>query len=169
MMPTVRTTQAPIGQTPVLAHRVAHREKVSVAASLWKTLHRAQVRLHYWLYPNTYITAEDYAEYLRDLLQERFRDQPVTLLHDEGQMHWGEPIEEVLEDFPHLRLEFLPPYAPDLNPVEAIWNHLKNDKLANFAPIDVLHLATMLNINLLWLHQDQARLQTFLAASPLQW
>jgi transposase len=66
-------------------------------------------------------------------------------------------------------LEFLPPYTPDLNPVEAIWNHLKDDKLANLAPIDVLHLATVLNLNLLPLYEDQARLQTFLATSPLQW
>lgn len=169
MTPTVRTSQAPVGQTPVLAHRVAHREKVSVAASLWKTQRRNQVRLHYWTYPNTYITAEDYADYLRDLMQERFRGQPVLLLHDEGHMHWGEPIEEVLEDFPLLWLEFMPTYAPELNPVEAVWNHLKCDQLANFAPIDALHLATVLNLALLPLHDDQARLQSFLAASPLQW
>jgi putative transposase len=169
MMPTVRTTQAPVGRTPVLAHRAVHREKVSVAASLWKTQRRNQVRLHYWAYPNTYVTAEDYADYLRDLMQERFRAQPVLLLHDEGHMHWGEPVDEILEDFPLLSLEFMPTYAPELNPVEAVWNYLQCDQLANFAPIDALHLATALNLALLPLHNDQARLQSFLAASPLQW
>lgn len=169
MTPTVRTSQAPIGQTPVLAHRVANREKVSVAASLWKTGARHQVRLHYWAYPNTYITAEDYAEYLRDLMQERLRGKPVTVLHDEGHMHGGEPIDEVLDDFPLLRLELMPAYAPELNPVEALWNHLKCDVLANFAPMDILHLATVLNLALLPLNHDQARLQTFLTASPLKW
>lgn len=169
MMPSVRTTQAPIGQTPVLPHRVAHRQKVSVAASLWKTPQRGQVRLHYWLYPNAYVAAEDYAQYLRELMRERFRNQPVTVLHDEGQMHCGESIEEVLDEFPALHLEFMPPYAPELNPVEAVWNHLKLDKLANFAPLDVLHLATVLNLALLPLPEDQTRLRTFLAASPLQW
>jgi len=31
-------------------------------------------------------------------------------------------------------VQWLPPYAPDLNPVEAIWSHTKHGDLANFAP-----------------------------------
>jgi hypothetical protein len=63
----------------------------------------------------------------------------------------------------------MPAYAPELNPVEALWNHLKCDVLANFAPMDILHLARVLNLALLPLNDDQARLQTFLTASPLKW
>jgi len=36
--------------------------------------------------------------------------------------------------------EWLPPYAPDLNPVEQIWNHTKFGELANFLPEDIDHL-----------------------------
>ena len=32
------------------------------------------------------------------------------------------------------RVEWLPPYAPDLDPVEAVWNHTKCVDLANFVP-----------------------------------
>jgi DDE superfamily endonuclease len=158
-----------MGQTPVVAPRLSRREKVSVAASLWKTPRRRQVRLHYWTYSNTYITAEDYAEYLRNLMQGRLRGRPVTVLHDEGHMHSGEPIEEILEDFPLLWLEFMPTYAPELNPVEAVWHHLKCDKLANFVPDDFPHLNQVLNQALLPIPDDQPRLQTFLSASPLVW
>jgi transposase len=31
-------------------------------------------------------------------------------------------------------LEFLPAYAPELNPTEFIWGHLKQHELANFSP-----------------------------------
>ena len=31
-------------------------------------------------------------------------------------------------------LEFLPAYAPELNPTEYIWGHLKQHELANFCP-----------------------------------
>jgi transposase len=31
-------------------------------------------------------------------------------------------------------VEWLPPYAPDLNPVEAVWSHTKYGDLANHAP-----------------------------------
>lgn len=32
---------------------------------------------------------------------------------------------------------FLPPYAPELNPVENIWSYLKQNPLANFAATDI--------------------------------
>jgi transposase len=37
--------------------------------------------------------------------------------------------------------EWLPPYAPDLNPVEWCWNHTKYTDMANFVPdnVDSLH------------------------------
>jgi transposase len=40
-----------------------------------------------------------------------------------------------------LDLEWLPAYAPDLNPVEQVWNHGKYADLANFIPEDVNALA----------------------------
>jgi transposase len=36
--------------------------------------------------------------------------------------------------------EWLPAYAPELNPVEQVWNHSKYSDLANFIPDDVHHL-----------------------------
>jgi len=34
----------------------------------------------------------------------------------------------------HLGLEFLPGYAPELNPVEYLWSHWKQHELPNFCP-----------------------------------
>ena len=39
-----------------------------------------------------------------------------------------------------LDVEWLPAYAPDLNPVEALWSHAKHSALTNFVPDDVDHL-----------------------------
>jgi putative transposase len=39
-----------------------------------------------------------------------------------------------------LTVEWLPAYAPDLNPVEALWSHAKYTALANFVPDHVDHL-----------------------------
>ena len=43
------------------------------------------------------------------------------------------------------RVEWLPPYAPDLDPVEEVWNHTKCVDLANFVPddLDELHEAVI--------------------------
>jgi transposase len=39
-----------------------------------------------------------------------------------------------------LHVEWLPAYAPDLNPVEPLWSQAKFTELANFIPDDVHHL-----------------------------
>jgi len=41
----------------------------------------------------------------------------------------------------HIQMAFLPPYAPELNPVEYLWAWLKRHALANFCPdgLDELH------------------------------
>jgi len=38
-------------------------------------------------------------------------------------------------------LELLPPYAPELNPVEYLWAHWKHHELANFCPKDFAELS----------------------------
>lgn len=44
--------------------------------------------------------------------------------------------------------EWLPPYAPDLNPAEPIWNHTKYGDLANFVPDNVMELHRRLDWSL---------------------
>ena len=39
-----------------------------------------------------------------------------------------------------LRLEPLPAYAPDLNPAEWLWRHLKEEEMANLACLDLEEL-----------------------------
>lgn len=39
-----------------------------------------------------------------------------------------------------LAVEWLPAYAPELNPVEYVWTNVKYAKLANFIPTDIAHL-----------------------------
>ena len=42
-----------------------------------------------------------------------------------------------------IHLAFLPPYAPDLNPVEYLWAWLKRHALANFCPDNFTELRTV--------------------------
>ena len=39
-------------------------------------------------------------------------------------------------DAPRVMVEWLPPYAPELNPAEQLWNNGKRVDLANLAPTD---------------------------------
>ena len=143
MAPLVRRTLAPRGHTPILKSKTAHREKVSVIAALTISPKRKRLGLYWRTHPRNFVNGERAAEFLRYLL--RRLPGKVIVVWDGGPMHKGDHIRQVLEDFPRLSLERLPPYAPDLNPVEYLWSHLKYGKLPNFTPDDVFQLDATIN------------------------
>ncbi len=131
MSPLVRRTLAPRGHTPILKTPGGRHEKVSVVAALTISPRRHRLGLYWRTFPQDFVNAERSAEFLRGLL--RHLQGAVIVVWDGGPMHKGVPIAQLLADFPRLSLERLPPYAPDLNPVEYLWGHLKYGKLANLA------------------------------------
>jgi transposase len=121
--------------------RVPGREEVPwpvVAAILTISPQRHRLGLYWRTYPRDFVNATRAAEFLRGLL--RHLRGSVTVVWDGGPMHKGEPICRVLHDYPRLTLERLPPYAPELNPVEYLWTHLKYGQLPNFLPGNVFEL-----------------------------
>ena len=168
LMPLVRTTLAPRGHTPVLTHRASHRDKVSAAAALTLSPVRGHVGLHCRTYPDMYVDGEMYAWFLRECLLREVRG-PIVLVHDNGRMHGGPAVDAVRHDHPRLIVERMPPYAPELNPVEGVWNHAKDKELANFVPPTVPALHDAVCGCLEHVRHDQPRLRSFLHATPLSW
>lgn len=168
-LPLVRTTLAPRGCTPVLACRARHRDKLSVVAALALSPGpRRHVGLHCWALPDAYVDAGAYAEFVRACLLPAVRG-PVVLLHDNGQMHRGPALRDVLRHHPRLTVQRLPAYAPELNPVEGVWNHAKYHELANFAPAGLPDLQDAVCACLRDIRRDQDRLRSFFLATPLSW
>ncbi len=165
MSPLVRRTLAPRGHTPILKTKGAHREKVSATAALTISPRRYRLGLYWRTYPQSFVNAERAAHFLRCLM--RRLQGAVIVVWDGGPMHKGEPIQQVLQDFPRLSLERLPPYAPELNPVEYLWSHLKYGQLANFVPDDVFQLDAVLRRHLGKTAESSHQLHGFLQASGL--
>jgi putative transposase len=68
----------------------------------------------------------------------RHRRRPVILLWDRLPAHRSRRVAQALEQHRRwLRIEWLPSYAPELNPVELLWNHLDTTALAN-TPVENL-------------------------------
>jgi transposase len=167
LLPLIRRTLAPRAHVAPLKHRGRHREKVSVAAALTLSPVQGHVSLHYQTYPNAYVNAGIYADFMRGILH-RFGN-PLVVVHDRGNMHFGDPMREVQRDFPRLDLNLLPPYAPELNPTEHLWNFAKDKDLSNFVPHNVNECNSVV---FHWMHNvshDQFRLRSFFAATPLPW
>ncbi len=66
-----------------------------------------------------------------------------------------------------LSMEYLPAYAPELNPDEWVWRHLKQVELANFAPDDLDKLKQGLRSAVQRVRRRPKLMRSFLKASAL--
>ena len=57
--------------------------------------------------------------------------QPIFLILDGGSYHHSRLVKDYVASLSgKLRLFFLPPYSPELNPDEQVWNYLKHNGVA---------------------------------------
>jgi putative transposase len=140
----VRRTWALVGQTPTLRTRTRHRRRVSAIGGL--SISPRQRRLGWYLafHVETTIRQPQVIAFLRQL-RAHLRG-PLIVVWDHLQAHRGRELRRWLGRCCRIHLEFLPGYAPELNPNEYGWSHLKGgDHLANYCPLDVDELhATVL-------------------------
>jgi transposase len=165
LMPLVRRTLALRGHTPVLTVKGRHREKVSLVAGLTLSPQRRHIGLHYRTYPRASVNHVRTARFLQQVLRQV--RGPIVVLWDRGNMHKGPVLRELARRHPRLSIELLPPYAPQLNPVEQLWNHLKYDDLANYVPYDLTELATTARRRLEHARTHPSQLHTCFTATPL--
>ncbi|WP_051289836.1 transposase [Paenibacillus massiliensis] len=69
--------------------------------------------------------------FLKDLLA-AYPDGKIALILDNSWIHHTTELQPFLEEHPRLKLVFLPPYCPNLNPAEGPWLWLKADVVNNF-------------------------------------
>jgi transposase len=81
----------------------------------------------------------------------------------------GHRAQVVTEYLHHRRraVALLPPYAPELNPVEILWAYLKRNPLANFAAADAPHLARVATRHVQDVRRRPQLLRSFFDATPL--
>ena len=144
MIPNVRRTWAPRGQTPIIRHRYT-RDKISAISAVTVSAERHRVGFYMHLHPDDNITSVEVAVFLRALLR-HLRGHVIVVL-DRGSIHKGPDVRELLARCPRLHLEWFPGYAPDLNPAEQVWNdfkrHTANSLLRNKQDIRLnLHAST---------------------------
>lgn len=129
LIPTVRKTWSPIGQTPVVRHCSRH-DRISAISGIAVSPRRFHCVLYCQLYEDN-IQGAEAQSFLRHLLRQ-IRGHLIVLL-DNGNIHRGDPVQDLLARTRRLHLVPFPAYAPDLNPDEGVWTHLKS-LLANGRP-----------------------------------
>jgi transposase len=161
MAPLVRRTWAPRGCTPILLQRGRSRRKVSVIGALVVSPQRRRVRAYFEFLPDANFDGDSIRAFLVKLC--RTLRAPIALIWDRLGAHIGEPVAAWLVRNRHrMRAHLLPPYAPELNPVELIWGHTKSNPLANFAPSELDELLDQTQVATLAIGDDEPLLRSFI-------
>jgi transposase len=124
LLPCVVRTYAPVGKTPIL-HEHLSRDHLSVISAITlegKLLMMEQERS---------FKSQDVVRFLRHLLGQI--PGKLLVIWDGSPIHRSRAVKDFLASgaSSRLKLEQLPGYAPDLNPDEGIWKHLKYVELKN--------------------------------------
>lgn len=166
MAPLVRRSWSPCGQTPVLYQRTRSHKKVSVIAALCVAPTRDRMQLYFRLHPDANINAVLIIAFLRQLRQQ-LDPHPIVLVWDRLRAHRAKSVIAFLRDTRTIHPVLLPPYAPELNPIEYAWGYLKQNPLANYACFDTEELANTARHYARSLQRQQHLLRSFILHSPL--
>ena len=111
------TTWAPIGETPVV-EVTGRRFSLNMISAV-----SPQGEFRFMLHEGS-VTAEVFREFLKRLLTGT--DKPVFLIVDGHPIHKAKLVKTFVESQAgRLKLFYLPPYSPHLNPDEQVWSHVK--------------------------------------------
>jgi transposase len=124
LLPMLVRTYAPVGQTPVL-HEHLTRDHLSAMSGI--TL---EGKL-YMIEQEHAFKGEDVVRFLKHLMRQI--GGKLLVIWDGAPIHRSQAVKDFLVSGAtrRVRLEQLPGYAPDLNPDEGIWKHLKCVELKN--------------------------------------
>lgn len=162
LIPPVRKTWAPRGQTPIQRHHY-RRDKVSVISGISISPQLHHLGLYFQCHPKN-IQQTEACDFLLHLLRHLRRQ--VIVLWDNARPHKGESIRELCHRYHRLHLEALPPYAPELNGDEGVWKHAKGN-LANGRPDDLEELTAHVINSLRELACSQTKLRGCLLQTKL--
>jgi transposase len=160
LQPVVRRTWAPKGETPIQYSWDRH-DRLSVISGITVPPSRRRLGLYFQIHSDN-INFEKVMAFIT-LLHRQLRRKFILVL-DRYSVH-RKAVRLMQAEHPDwFEVEWLPAYAPELNPVEMLWNHTKYADLANFIPEDVDDLQQSVAASI-----ENTRTQTYLLRSFFQY
>jgi len=136
LQPTVRRTWGPKGKTPI--HKSwDRRDRLSVISAITVSPKRRNLGLVFQIHRKN-IHTDEAAAFFRAI--RRKLGNRVVFVLDRYSVHRGAVKRLRQAGASWFDIEWLPPYAPELNPDEQVWNHTKYSDLPNFIPDNINHL-----------------------------
>lgn len=160
------------GRTPVVKVTAAGTKRVSLAGMLGfrlrsehapRLIHRSIV-YHGRKNEKKGFDEQDYIRLL-DAAHQQLRS-PIVLVWDNINAHKSAKMRGLIEKRPWLTVFHLPPYAPELNPVEGVWSGMKSG-LVNLAKRNIEALKSLVKTRLRRMQYQPRMLAGLLAKTGL--
>lgn len=164
LQPVVRRTWGPQGDTP-LQYRWERHDRLSGTSAVTVSPQRRHLDLYFALQERN-IRTPDIETFVADLL-EHF-PHGIILVLDRWQVHRSAARQLRRRFRRRVRIEWLPPYAPELNPDEQVWTRTKYLDLANFCPENLAELAQAVRHSLQRTRTHQSLLRSFFERAELK-
>lgn len=163
LQPVNRRTWAPRGETPV-QYASARHDRLSAIGAVTLSPQRQRINT-YWQFYDGNIVATDVVAFLRHLHRQIGRRLIVVL--DRFNVH--RKAARLLKEHGAgwLTIEWLPAYAPDLNPVEAMWSCTKYGDLANYTPANLHDLGEAATDSLISQYSDHRTKRSYFQTAKL--
>ena len=159
------------GRTPVVRVSSKNSPRLSLAALIAvkpgqapRLIYRTHTGRRHWAGQPKGFTEAGYARLLDAAHQQL--GGPLVVVWDNLNAHLSYAMTELVAARDWLTVCQLPPYAPDLNPVEAVWSHLKRS-LANLAKHNIGQLTSLVKTRLRRMQYRPGLLEGFLAKTGL--
>lgn len=119
------TTWAPIGVTPTV-EKTGARFGINMISAISP---KGELR---FMTVNGKLNSDKFITFLKRLIYKS--ESPIFLIVDGHPVHKSATVRKFVEETEgRLRLFFLPPYSPHLNPDEMVWGYLKHHKIGRMA------------------------------------
>lgn len=164
LQPVVRRTWSPRGETPIIKSW-DRRDRLSAVSALTIPPRRRRLGLHFDVLDHN-VRLPDAYRFLSSLLSKLGR--PLTVVLDRLSAHRGAARRLKARFGNRIKFEWLPAYAPELNPVEHVWGHTKYGDLANYVPEDINALKGELSASLERKRGDGDLLRSFFRQAELR-
>jgi transposase len=164
LQPVVRHTWAPKGQTPIHYSWDRH-DRLSVIVGITIAPYRRRLGLYFQVYDHN-IRFEEVITFLYVLHRHLRRKLIVVMDRYSAHRKAVRLLQESGVDW--LEVEWLPAYAPELNPTEMVWNHVKYADLANFIPDDLEALLQAVDASITDIRKDSDLIRSFFRYAELE-
>jgi hypothetical protein len=163
LQPTCRRSWAQRGCTPTLRCWERH-DRLSVIGAV--ELSPARGRIHMdWHLQKCNLHAKQVVSFVCGQVSRYGR---ILLVLDRWSVHRSAARQLQALLGRRLQVEWLPAYAPEINPAEQLWNHAKYTDLANFVPDDINHLARRAGLSLYHQSRRATLLRSFFKTAKLR-